>query len=190
MVSAGCCGDSGRGKKKCFDYISGWAVAAPFGSGDGRRVRRIGAGDRWNNRRSAAKAGAARVDRERSARSRPTRDRSHRHAAFRGTRPVQPRHSLAPPVPSAVSARKSQNAENTLRHNVSNTWQLTKRSGVRILFGEPNISHFEILSGLLVNDAVPFTGKNGPYCRRAASLKLGPHRLLTCSDWLAVAFSR
>src|ERR1019366_4882256 len=28
--------------------------AAPFGSGDGRRVRRIGAGDRWNNRRSAA----------------------------------------------------------------------------------------------------------------------------------------
>src|ERR1019366_7206972 len=50
-------------------------------------------------------------------------------------------------------------------------------------FAEPNISHFEILSGLLVNDAVPFTGKNGPYCRRAASLKLGPHRLLTCSDW-------
>src|ERR1039457_7040578 len=75
-------------------------------------------------------------------------------------------------------------------HKVSNAWQLTKRSGVRILFGEPNISHFEMLSGLLVNDAVPFTGKNGPYCRRAASLKLGPHRLLTCSDWLAGAFSR
>src|ERR1019366_2352939 len=112
-----------------------------------------------------------------------TRDRSHRHAAFRGTKPVQLRHSLAPPVPSAVSARKSQNAENTLRHNVSNTWQLTKRSGVRILFGEPNISHFEILSDLLVNDAAPFIGKNVPFCRGVASLRLWPHRLLTCSDW-------
>ena len=29
IVSAGCCGDSGRGKKKCFDYISDWAVSGP-----------------------------------------------------------------------------------------------------------------------------------------------------------------
>ena len=57
-------------------------------------------------------------------------------------------------------------------------------------FAEPNISHFEILSALLVNDAVTFIGKNGPYCRRAVSLGLGPHRLLTCPDWLAAAFSR
>src|SRR5260221_10954880 len=32
------------------------------------------------------------------------------------------------------------------RHNVSNTWLLTRRSAVRFLFGEANISHFEILS--------------------------------------------
>ena len=37
------------------------------------------------------------------------------------------------------------------RHNVSNAWLLTKRSAVRILFAEPNIFHFEILSCLLVN---------------------------------------
>ena len=30
-----------------------------------------------------------------------------------------------------------------------------------VAFGEPNISHFEILSGLLVNDAVIFIGKTG-----------------------------
>src|ERR1019366_10575064 len=72
----------------------------------------IGAGDRWHYRRSAAKAGAGRVDRKRSARSRPTYDRSNRLATFSGTRPVQPRPSLAPSVPSALSASKSQNAEN------------------------------------------------------------------------------
>jgi hypothetical protein len=63
---------------------------------------------------------------------------------------VPPRPSLAPPVPRALSASKSQNAEDTLRHKVSNTWLLTKRSEVRFLFGEPNSSDFE-LSGLLVN---------------------------------------
>src|ERR1039457_5051844 len=47
-------------------------------------------------------------------------------------------------------------------------------------FAEPNISHFEILSGLLVNDAVPFTGKNGEYCRRVASLRLGQ----SSANWL------
>jgi hypothetical protein len=52
-----------------------------------------------------------------------------------------------------------------LRHKVSNTWLLTERLGVRNPSGEPNISHFEILSDLLVNDAAPFIGKNGPYCR-------------------------
>src|ERR1017187_3546967 len=51
---------------------------------------------------------------------------------------------------------------------------LTKRFEVRILFGEPNISHFEILSGLLVNDAEPFIGKNVPYCWGMASLRFGP----------------
>src|ERR1017187_10310274 len=44
----------------------------------------IGAGDRWHYRRSAAKAGAGRVDRKRSARSRPTYDRSNRLAIFSG----------------------------------------------------------------------------------------------------------
>src|ERR1035438_1606880 len=33
--------------------------------------------------------------------------------------------------------------------------------------------HFGILSCLLVNDAAPFIGKNGPYCRRVAALRLG-----------------
>jgi hypothetical protein len=69
--------------------------------------------------------------------------------------------------------------EKTLRHNVSNTWQLTRRSEVRFLFGEAHISHFEPLSGLLVNDAAPFISKNVPSCRRLASLRLGVmvHRL-------------
>ena len=40
--------------------------------------------------------------------------------------------------------------------------------------GEPNISHFEILSGLLVNEVAQFIGKNRTYCQRAASLRLVP----------------
>src|ERR1035438_8363450 len=40
-----------------------------------------------------------------------------------------------------------------VRHKVSNTWLLTERLGVRNPSGEPNISHFEILSALLVNGA-------------------------------------
>jgi hypothetical protein len=42
-----------------------------------------------------------------------------------------------------------------------------------ITFGEPNIFHFEILSGLLVNDAVIFIGKTGHTAVKAASLRHG-----------------
>src|ERR1039457_5226036 len=58
------------------------------------------------------------------------------------------------------------------RHNVSNTWLLTKRSAVRILFGEPNISHFEILSGLLVNSGWLRLAENAQYCGKAVLSRL------------------
>ena len=41
----------------------------------------------------------------------------------------------------------------------------TKRFRVRIPPGEPNDSHFEILSAILVNDEAEFAGKIGSYCR-------------------------
>ena len=39
----------------------------------------------------------------------------------------------------------------------------TERGPLRNLFGEPNISHFEILSALLVDTTATFAGEMGPY---------------------------
>jgi hypothetical protein len=98
--------------------------------------------------------------------------------------PLAPRSGEAT-IPRTVykrirTAKTGRYSPRRLSHNISNTWLLTKRSLARNPFGEPDRSDFE-LYGLLVNDAVPFTGRNGPYCRGAASLRLVPNRLLTCS---------
>ena len=46
---------------------------------------------------------------------------------------------------------------------------VTKRLLVRILFVEADVPDFEILSGIPVNNAAVFTGKNGQYWLKAAS---------------------
>src|SRR5208337_2695492 len=78
-----------------------------YGWGDGRTVRSVGAGDRWNCGRRAAQASGGGVERERSARSRPARGRSFSLGFSSGTKPAaQFWRSLAPPVQNALSSRK------------------------------------------------------------------------------------
>jgi hypothetical protein len=54
---------------------------------------------------------------------------------------------------AGAEASEAEGVENTLRPKPSNSWLLTKRVSVRVLFGEPDIFNFE-RSDLLVNSGV------------------------------------
>ena len=92
----------------------------------------------------------------------PRRDQ---HRRSRRTLPLAARSGEAT-IPRQIykrirTAKTGRYSPRRLRHNVSNTWLLTKRSSVRILFGEPNSSDFELL-GLLVNSGAAWA------CRKLA----------------------
>ena len=57
-------------------------------------------------------------------------------------------------------------------------------SEVRLLFGEAHNCDFEILYGILVNDAVPFISKNAPSWPKTGFSQAWRHDPPAYSDWL------
>ena len=94
------------------------------------------------------------------------------------------------PVPHALSANKSQNAENTLRHNGSNSCLLTKRSSARNPFAEPNSVYPKMKSRVVDCDRHSVLGRrlryipnNSRYLLTSSAFWLTAGVAATCWKW-------